>query len=166
MTFVDIPAGTQIFLDANTLIYHASADPAYGAACKQLMERIARREVEGFTSAHSLADVAHRLMTLEAIATLGWAAKGIASRLRKHSAEVQRLSRFRQAIEDITQIGVQVLLIDAPLVSAAAATSQQYGLLTGDALVVATMQRHQLTHLASLDDDFDCVPGLVRYAPV
>jgi predicted nucleic acid-binding protein len=37
--------------------------------------------------------------------------------------------------------------------------------LTDDALVVAVMQHHHLTVLASLDDDFDRVPGLMRYAP-
>lgn len=166
MIFANIPQGSQVFLDANTLIYHASADPNYGAACKQLLERIARRDIEGFTSTHVLADVAHRLMTLEAITNLGWAAKGIAVRLRQDPAEVQKLSQFRQAIDDIAQMGVHVPPIDFSLVSAGTALSQQFGLLTGDALVVAVMQHHHLTALASLDDDFDRVPGLTRYAPV
>jgi predicted nucleic acid-binding protein len=165
MTFANIPQRSQVFLDANTLVYHAGADPTYGAACKLLLERIARREVEGFTSAHVLGDVAHRLMTLEAIASLGWAAKGIVSRLRHNPAEVQRLTRFRQAIDDVAQVGVQVLPIDFSSVSAATAFSQQYGLLTGDGLVVAVMRHHHLTVLASNDGDFDRVPGLTRYAP-
>jgi predicted nucleic acid-binding protein len=165
MTFARIANGSQVFLDANTLVYHASADPTYGAACKQLMERIARREIEGVTSTHVLGDVAHRVMTLEAIASLGWAAKGIAARLRHNPAEVQKLTRFRQAIDEIARTGLHVLPIDFSLVSAATVLSQQYGLLTGDALIVAVMQDHHLTHLASLDADFDRVPGITRYAP-
>ena len=133
MTFANIPPGSQVFLDANTLIYHASADPNYGAACKQLLERIARRDIEGFTSSHVLTDVAHRLMTLEAIASLGWAAKGIAVRLRHNRAENPKTQPFRQAIDDVVQMGVQVLPIDFSLVSAGTALSQQFGLLTGDA---------------------------------
>jgi predicted nucleic acid-binding protein len=39
-------------------------------------------------------------------------------------------------------------------------------LLTNDALIVVLMQDHGLTALASLDADFDRVPGLTRYAPV
>lgn len=166
MTFADIPQGSQVFLDANTIVYHAGADPNYGAACKQLMERIARHEIEGFTSAHVLSDVAHRLMTLEAIASLGWAVKGIAVRLRQNPAEIQKLSRFRQALDEVAQIGVHVLTIDYSLVYAGTALSQRYGLLSGDALIVAVMQHHHLTNLASLDDDFDRVPTLTRYAPV
>jgi predicted nucleic acid-binding protein len=165
MTFANIPRGSQVFIDANTFVYHASADPNHGAACKQLMERIARCEIEGFTSAHVLGDVAHRLMTLEAMATLGWAAKGIVVRLRHNPAEVQKLTRFRQGIDDIARMGVHVLPIDFSLVSVGTALSQQYGLLTGDALIVAVMRHHHLTDLASNDADFDRVPGLTRYRP-
>ena len=165
MTFANIPRGSQVFIDANTFVYHASADPNHGAACKQLMERIARGEIEGFTSAHVLGDVAHRLMTLEAMATLGWAAKGIVVRLRHNPAEVQKFTRFRQGIDDIARMGVHALPIDFSLVSAGTALSQQYGLLTGDALIVAVMRQHHLTDLASNDADFDRVPGLKRYAP-
>src|SRR5262245_26846981 len=134
MIFANIPNGSQVFLDANTLVYHATADPTYGAACKQLLERIARREIEGLTSAHTLGDVAHRVMTLEAIAQFGWSAKGIGNRLRQHPAEVQKLTHFRQAVDEVAQMGIQVLAIEGQLVSTAALLCQQYGLLIGDAL--------------------------------
>ena len=32
-------------------------------------------------------------------------------------------------------------------------------------LIVVLMQQHGMTNLASLDEDFDRVPGLTRYAP-
>jgi predicted nucleic acid-binding protein len=166
MTFSTIPNGSQVFIDANTLVYYSTADAAYGAACKQLLERLARREIEGFTSAHVLCDFAHRVMTVEAMAQFGWPAKGIAPRLRQHPAEVQKLSRFRLAVDEVRQIGIRVFPIDFDLVFAATAVSQQHGLLTGDALVAAVMRQHGLTHLASLDDDFDRVPGLTRYSPL
>jgi predicted nucleic acid-binding protein len=38
--------------------------------------------------------------------------------------------------------------------------------LTDDALMVAVMQANGLTSLASLDTDFNRVPGLTRYAPM
>ena len=40
------------------------------------------------------------------------------------------------------------------------------GLLTNDGLIVAVMQAHGLTKIASNDADFDRVPGLTRYAPL
>ena len=57
------------------------------------------------------------------------------------------------------------LPVTGPLVSLAADIIRQYGLLTHDALIVCIMRYHRLTALASLDADFDRVPGLTRYAP-
>lgn len=67
MNFTNIPAGEAVFLDANVLIYHFTGDAKYGAACTQLVKRIELQQIRGFTSAHVLADLAYRLMTLEAM---------------------------------------------------------------------------------------------------
>jgi predicted nucleic acid-binding protein len=52
------------------------------------------------------------------------------------------------------------------LVMAATNFSQQFELLTGDALIVAVMRQQGLTKLASEDADFDRVTGLIRFAPL
>jgi predicted nucleic acid-binding protein len=166
MTFDVIPAGLAVFVDANALLYYFTAHPRYGPACQKLLDRIENKEITGFTSAHVLTEVVHRLMTIEACQRFGWPAKGIAQRLRKHPAEVQQLTRSRQAIDEITLIGLDVLAIGKTHVSLGADISRQLGLLCGDALVVAVMQAQSLTNLASKDTDFDRVPGITRYAPV
>ena len=66
MTFDGIVPGTSVFVDANCLVYEATADPTYGPACKRLLERIENQELTGFTSAHVIAEMAHRLMTIYA----------------------------------------------------------------------------------------------------
>jgi predicted nucleic acid-binding protein len=93
MTFADLVTGEAIFIDANTLVYHFAPDPLYGRACAQLVERIENQEIQGFTSTHILTEVAHRLMTIEASTVFGWPFAGIAVRLRKHPAEIQRPSK-------------------------------------------------------------------------
>jgi len=157
--------GRDRFLDANTLIYHFSNDLKYGSACTQLIKRVELHDLSGFTSAHVLADVAHRLMTLEAIQLNGWPQAGIAARLRKHHVEIPKLSVYRQAVARIPLLGIGVLAITQPQVESATLLSQQHELLTGDALIVAVMRQHCLTNLASEDADFDRVLGLTRYAP-
>lgn len=99
------------------------------------------------------------------MAACGWLAKGIAYRLRQNPTVIQTLTKFRQAVQEVPRVGIQVLPVDMPLVDAAAALSQTHGLLTGDALIVAVMQQQGLTNIASLDADFDRVPGLTRHAP-
>ena len=96
-------------------------------------------------------------MTLEAVAVNGWPYAGIAARLRKHHHSIPKLTISRQAIASLPQLNIQVIPITQPLLEAATLASQQFELLTGDALVVAVMQAHGLTHLASNDADFDRV---------
>lgn len=165
MTFADIPAGESVFIDANTFVYHFLPEPRLGPACRDLLERFARQELLGFSSAHVVSNVAHRMMTLEAVDRFGWPMTAIAQRLQRHPQEVRQLSRFRQAVDEIPLFGIQVLPITMGLASAAADLSQQFGLLSGDALIVAAMRKQGIQHLASHDVDFDRVPGLVRYAP-
>ncbi len=137
----------------------------YGPSSTQLVKRIEQREVQGFTSTHVLTDVAHRLMTLEAIKVFGWPAAQIAVRLRRHRHEIPKLKVYLQAMAQIPDLGIRVLPINQPLVEAATLLAQQHELLTGDALIVAVMREHGLVHLASHDSDFDRVAGLTRYAP-
>jgi predicted nucleic acid-binding protein len=135
-------------------------------ACNRLLQRIENGEFAGFTSASVVGELAHRLMTLEVFRATGRPLTGMANWLRRHPAEVQRLSRHRQAIDELTIVPVTILPVTGPDVSQAADLSRLYGLLTNDALIVVLMQRNGLTALASYDADFDRVPGLTRYAPV
>jgi predicted nucleic acid-binding protein len=165
MTFDDIVAGQHVFLDANTFLYYFTAHFRFGSACHKLLSRIENKDLAGFTSAHVLTEVVHRLMTIEACQRFGWPAKGIARRLRRQPTEVQQLTRSRQAVDEITLIGLNLLPIDKSHMSVVPDISRQTGLLCGDAMVVAVMQVNGLTNLASNDTDFDRVSGINRYAP-
>lgn len=166
MNFADLAAGDTVFVDANILVYYFGADPLYGAACAQLFQRIENKDLLGMTSTHVLSEMAHRLMTTEAIRSMGWPIAGIAHRLRTNPNVIGQLTRFRQAVDDILNSQFQVLTIPPALIASAAAVSPANGLLSNDALIVAVMQANGLTKLASTDADFDRVPGLIRYAPV
>jgi hypothetical protein len=72
MTFTDLVAGDAVFVDANTFIYHFTPDPILGPACTALLLRIENQELAGYTSLHLLAELAHKMMTIEANRILGW----------------------------------------------------------------------------------------------
>jgi hypothetical protein len=162
--FASLPTGERVFLDANPLVYYFAPDPVLGPACSQLITRIENREVVALTSTHVLSEAAHHLMTLEAATVFGWPSK-IVQRMKQQPASIQQLSSFRVAIERALQLPIQVLEIPPNLVAVPAELSQQHGLLHNDALVVAVMQAHGITNLASHDADFDRVPGITRYGP-
>jgi uncharacterized protein len=167
MTFAEIPGGCQLFVDANTFIYHFIAEPNFKLACTSLLKRIQLQEIEAWTSSHVLAEISHRLMTIEACTLFGWPWQGIATRLRNHPDNVRQLSRYKDALDQIALLPIRIMGIDsAAEFSAAVESSRPFGLLTNDALVVAQMSQAGLVNLASNDADFDRVPGLTRFAPI
>ena len=166
MIFADIPTGESVFVDANTLVYHFAADPQYGPACTGFVRRCQVGDVRAFCSTHVVSDLAHRLMTIEAILAFGWPIAGIAQRVRRSHSEIPNLNRYRQVIEQLPRSNLRVLPVTWPLVLKAMAVSQKYELLCGDSLIVAIMEDAELTRLASNDADFDRVPWLIRYQPV
>ena len=165
MIYSDLPAGATVFVDSSVFIHHFEPNVLYGPAATVFLERIENQEITGMTTTHVVSEVAHRLMTIEAMRMQGWTSAGIALRLRNHPAVVQSLKRFRLAIQEIPLFNVRVLLIEAAWPDAAAAISQQTGLLHNDALILTAVHAHGLTNLASADPDFDRVPGITRYAP-
>jgi predicted nucleic acid-binding protein len=167
MTFNKIPGNASVFIDANILVYYFTPDPTFGPECKVLMDGICKyQDFYAYTSTHVVSEMAHQLMILEAVRVLGRQPAGITGYLRQHPAEVQRLKQFLQTIDEVPRLGIEVLPIEPHLPPSAAALSQLHGLLTNDALILATMQDQSLTHLVSHDTDFDRVPGITRYAPV
>ena len=62
MIFPDLLAGQSVFVDANIFIFNYRPDPVLGPACDQLLRRIENRDIQGWTSAHVLNEMAHRLI--------------------------------------------------------------------------------------------------------
>lgn len=166
MSFANLASGDSLFLDANVFVYDFGPHPVFGPPGKALLTRIENCDLTGFISVAVFDDVAHRLMTVEACQAFGWPYAGIGQRLRRHPAEIQKLLKSRQALDEIIRIGVRVLPVNAQHVLQAADLCRRHGVLSGDGLILAVMQSHGLTHLASNDADFDRVPGITRFSPV
>src|SRR5258708_16117866 len=132
MIFADLPAGATVFVDAGVFIHHFEPNATFGPASTQILERIENQVIHGVSSTHIVSEVAHRLMTIEAMQSFGWKSAGIALRLRNHPAQVQTLKRFRQAIQEIPLLGLRIPTIDSAWLDPAAEISQQTGLLHND----------------------------------
>lgn len=166
MTLAQLRRGHAVFVDANIFVYHFAPDPQFQAASSLFLQRIAILDLAGFTSTAILSEAAHRLMMIEARTSLQQSSGKLLARLRQNPSALQSLTGFHAAVANILQSPIQVLTIPPPLILAAATISQQHGLLSNDALIVAVMRSNGLTKLASNDADFDRAPGIVRYAPV
>ncbi len=154
MNFASLARGTSVFLDANTFVFHFQPHATFGPPCTALLKRIELQELVGYTSTHVLSEMAHRLMMIEARMSSSWSAGKLLQHLKQNPAAVQALTAHRTAVDEILQSRIQVLSIPPALLAATAALSQQHGLLTNDALIVALMQASGLTIIASNDDDW------------
>ncbi len=76
MIYSDLPAGATLFVDASPFIHHFQPNPAYGPASTEFLERIENYEINGVTTTHVISEVAHRLMTIEAMQAFGWKSAG------------------------------------------------------------------------------------------
>src|SRR5437879_7496227 len=94
MTFADLALGASVFLDANTLLYHFTADAQFGAACTDLVERIERQELVGFAATHVVSEVAHRMMTIEVSLKFARPFAGIVGWMKQNPADVQLARRL------------------------------------------------------------------------
>lgn len=166
LSFSDIPAGDAIFLDANVLIYALSErNDRRSIECACLVERCVDESVVGFTTWMVFADAVHKLMLYEAAET-GRIPAAQAKHLADQPAVVRELSRYWQRAERL--LGVRGLIF-LPCEEEEARNAQkvraEYGLMTGDSLIVAVMLALGIKYLASDDAGFDQVSGLTRFAP-
>ena len=60
---------------------------------------------------------------------------------------------------------IEIAPLTVATLEASAAVRQQYGLLTNDSLLVAAMQELNLQKLATRDQDFAQIGGLLTYQP-
>jgi predicted nucleic acid-binding protein len=162
LTLESIAATTRIFLDSTIFIYHATGT---SRECRGLLERCEAGDVAGVTSVVVLADVAHRLMLIEAVAAGLVSGKDVVKKLRSKPAIVSRLHVYQEQVERIPLMGVDVLPLDIGTMLRSAHVRRQYGLLVNDSLVVAAARGSGVGHLASADPDFKRVKELKVYQP-
>jgi predicted nucleic acid-binding protein len=162
---LDLPVGARCFADANILYYHFVKTPPFSDPCSDFLRRAVAGEITAFVSVAVLAEAVHKMMLAEAAVRFGLQRANLANWLNHHRDRIRQLTEFRAAAEQLAAWPLILLPTDGPILAQAAATAQQHGLLTNDALTVTLMRSHNLTHLVTNDDDFDSVPSLTIWKP-
>ena len=162
MTLDRLPGGARVFLDATIFVYHATAA---SLECRALLERCEAGDLLGVTSVVVVAEVAHRLMTIEAVARGLVTGKDIVKKLRARPASVRSLHVYQEQVERIPLMGIDVLGVEMSAVLRSADIRRTHGLMVNDSLVVAVAELAGIRALASADRDFDRVAALELYQP-
>jgi len=159
-----LPSARRVFIDANIFIYHFTQMPL-SSACTAFLHRVEGGDIQGITSVVVLAEVTHRLMVLEAIASFGFPSRTAVKQLKEHPALVRQLARYKVATEKIPAFNITIEPITAAHLQLAQHLSTTHGLLTNDSLNAAVMQILAVVDIASNDQDLAAMPGLTIWQP-
>jgi predicted nucleic acid-binding protein len=162
---LDLPIGSVCFVDANIFAYHFTTREPVGIASTEFLTRVATEEITAAVSLPVLADALHRVMLAAVKSRHGLDATGLVGWIQRHKDCLGELPETAAACEQLEQLPLQVLPVDLPLLHETMRISAECRLLTGDAMIVAVMRRHGLTHLVTNDDDFDRVSDLTVWKP-
>lgn len=161
-TLDQIGEGSRVFIDASIFIYHFTG---MSPKCRQLLERCEQGRVAGITSVTAIAEVAHRLMMIEAVAR-GFISPGnVARKLREKADVIKELRLYQEQVELIPLLGIAVVHLDPDVLALSAEIRQRCGLLVNDSILAATAIREEIGDMASADPDFERVAELRLFRP-
>lgn len=156
-----IPPGTNILIDANIFVYGLTAK---SAQCKNFLERCSTEEIFGITLFEVVHDATHVFMIAEG-QTKGWyTSKGV-KYLENHPEQVKTLSDYWRNTERLLALNIVFLPMEKTIVVGAQAERANAGLLTNDSIIVATMREYGISRIATRDNHFDSVGGILVFSP-
>lgn len=161
----DIPAGAECFLDATIFYYHLVNTPPLSDDCSDLLARVGAGAIKGLTSAVALAEATHKVMLTEIVRRHRVTSQGLIARIKKHPELLDHLLEHKQVAVLAQAMRITVELITPDLLKRSADISSQKRLLTNDALTLAILEKSGVNYLATNDDDFDSIPGLIVCKP-
>lgn len=162
MRLAEIPQRSQVFIDANILIYHFTG---MSAECTEFLGRVEQGSLHGATGQILLLEVAHRLMVLEALERGLPAGANLAARLGRRPELVEQLSKYYFSAAKIADMRIDSRPLPPDFLDRSQEYRQAYGLLVNDSLVPLHMREAGISILASSDTAFDRVPWIRRAAP-
>jgi predicted nucleic acid-binding protein len=113
----------------------------------------------------AVAEATHKVMLAEIVHRHGVPPTGLIARLKRHPELLDGLTHHQQVAVTVRSLRLPVEAITLELFARGGALSAQHRLLTNDALTLAVMEKLGVTALATNDDDFDAVTGIMIYKP-
>ena len=144
-----------VFIDANIFLSIIFDDPENSGPSVSLLEQVHDGIIQGATSVLVLNEVLHRLLIAEAVQNSSLTPESAVLYLKTHPAFVMNALRARGLLDDIRSIrNLQILGISEQTFVRSLGVMHESGLLSNDALHVASMDEHSIDTIATYDRDF------------
>jgi predicted nucleic acid-binding protein len=160
---LNLHSGARCFVDANILFYYFVHHPQFSPPVANWMKRVVVGDLFAGVTAPVVADALHRVMIAEV--QMVYAKPKALSYLKDHPHVISTLRAYPQAIQTALSLPLQLLDMEGALLQDLAGLSGSCQLMTNDSLIVASMRRHGIPHLATNDNDFDNLPGITVWKP-
>ena len=161
-----IEPGTNIFIDANILLYAVSGHWRFGTSSKCLLDSINDGKYNGITSVLVCNEVFHKSLIAEIVERENISPVSVLKCLKEDPDLVRESTKACAAIEKIKKINhLTIVGIDQSTFELALRYSKNYALLSNDALHLATMKQEGVSTMASNDKDFSGVEWLQIWRP-
>ncbi len=161
----DIPPGTHNFVDANIFYYHLVETTPLSEECSDFFERVEKKEIIASTSSVAVAEAIHKVMLADAVAQHHPDRAGLAHRLQRHRQLITTLREHTKVTALVRSLAIHVEPVSLSTLERATSVSTQFQLLTNDALTIAVMEQIGLKDLATNDENFGDVTGVIVWKP-
>ena len=162
----EIDTGTTIFIDANIFLYEILDHWKYAESCNSFLEHVNMGKYHAVMSVLVCNEVFHRVMIAEVVERYEIEPKSAVNYLKKNWEVVRELNKAYDAMLNIDAIeNLEIVEIDREVYDIALEYSKKYGLLSNDAVHLATMKKHGITNIATNDRDFERIEWLSVWKP-
>lgn len=158
---LSVPAGSDIFIDANIFIYALNRR---SAQCSLLLERCSREEVTGISLFEIVNEATHIFMLAEAKAK-GVTTNPSASELRKKHLNIPGLVDYWYDTQRILALNLLFFSTDEQIVRSAQSERQSACVLTNDSMILSWMREYGIQYIATADHDFERASGITVFGP-
>jgi len=157
----EIDTGTTIFIDANIFLYEILDHWKYAESCNSFLEHVNMGKYHAVMSVLVCNEVFHRVMIAEVVERYEIEPKSAVNYLKKNWEVVRELNKAYDAMLNIDAIeNLEIVEIDREVYGIALEYSKKYGLLSNDAVHLATIKKHGITNIATNDRDFERIEWL------
>jgi len=162
----EIDTGTTIFIDANIFLYEILDHWKYAESCNSFLEHVNMGKYHAVMSVLVCNEVFHRVMIAEVVERYEIEPKSAVNYLKKNWEVVRELNKAYDTMLNINAIeNLEIVEIDREVYDIALEYSKKYGLLSNDAVHLATIKKHGITNIATNDRDFERIEWLSVWKP-
>lgn len=156
-----LPDGATVFIDANIFLHTILGNSRESEACAHFLSQVDSGILHGTTSVIVLNEVLHRLLIASVVSGSGVGPDSAVSFLKKNPAAIRDAATVWELIGDILNIrNLDIFPVSDDTFRRSLLIMRDSGLLSNDALHVASMEEHSVENLITYDRDFESIPRI------